>query len=92
MIIIEFIITLTLIPQIISDTKVSLTISIKNLSGGQHWSFLIFDVRMTQEFYMKEISSMDFPQHGEVFYFYGLGLHKNLPLESFNMFKKLKIR
>jgi hypothetical protein len=29
---------------------------------------------MTQEFSMKEISSMDFPQHGEVFYFYGQAL------------------
>jgi hypothetical protein len=26
---------------------------------------------------MKEISSMDFPQHGEVFYFYGHILNKN---------------
>jgi hypothetical protein len=25
----------------------------------------------TQEFYMEEISSMDYPHHGEVFYFYG---------------------
>jgi hypothetical protein len=31
----------------------------------------------TQEFYMKEISSMDFPQHGEVFYFYGQALLRN---------------
>jgi hypothetical protein len=36
---------------------------------------LTFDVSATQEFYMKEISSMDFPQHGEVFYFYGHALH-----------------
>jgi hypothetical protein len=40
----------------------------------QHWSILKFDVRTIQEFYMKEISSMDFPQHGEVFYFYGQAL------------------
>jgi hypothetical protein len=26
---------------------------------------------------MKEISSMDFPQHGEVFYFYGQALNQN---------------
>jgi hypothetical protein len=32
---------------------------------------LIFDASTTQEFYMEEISSMDFPQHGEGFYFYG---------------------
>jgi hypothetical protein len=29
-----------------------------------------------QEFYMNQISSMDFPQHGEVFYFHGQALHK----------------
>jgi hypothetical protein len=39
-----------------------------------HWSILTFDVRTIQEFYMKEISSIDFPQHGEVFYFYGQAL------------------
>jgi hypothetical protein len=27
-----------------------------------------------QDFYMKEISFMDFPQYGEVFYFYGQAL------------------
>jgi hypothetical protein len=27
---------------------------------------------------MKEISSMDFPQHGEVFYFYGQALERVL--------------
>jgi hypothetical protein len=48
-----------------------LTIKIKNLSWVQHWSILTFDVSTTKEFYMKEISSMDFPQHGEDFYFYG---------------------
>jgi hypothetical protein len=31
-----------------------------------------------QEFYMKEISSMDFTQHGEVFYFYGQALRRNM--------------
>jgi hypothetical protein len=44
------------------------------LGAAQHWSILTFDVSTTQEFYMKEISSMDFPQHGEVFYFYGQAL------------------
>jgi hypothetical protein len=34
-----------------------------------------FDVSRTQEFYMKLIGCMDFPQHGEVFYFYGQALH-----------------
>jgi hypothetical protein len=29
---------------------------------------------------MKEISSMDFPQHGEVFYFYGQALPTFNPL------------
>jgi hypothetical protein len=38
----------------------------KNLSWGQHWSILTFDVCTIQEFYMKEISSMDFPQHSEL--------------------------
>jgi hypothetical protein len=32
-------------------------------------------VSMVQEFYMKEISSMNFSQHAEVFYFYGHALH-----------------
>jgi hypothetical protein len=36
----------------------SLTIKLKNLSRGQHWSILTFDDSTTQEFYMKEISSM----------------------------------
>jgi hypothetical protein len=44
------------------------------MSWGQHWSILTFDVIAIQKFYMKEISSMDFPQHGEVFYFYGQAL------------------
>jgi hypothetical protein len=52
-----------------------LTIKIKNLSWGQHWFILTFDDSTTQEFYMNEISSMDFPQHGELFYFYGQVLH-----------------
>jgi hypothetical protein len=55
---------------------------------GQHWSFLIFDVSTIQEFYMKEISSMDFPQNGEIFYFYGQAVDINLPLESLYLFKK----
>jgi hypothetical protein len=38
--------------------------------------FDIFDVNMTQD--IKEITSMDYPQHGEVFYFYGQDLHNNL--------------
>jgi hypothetical protein len=36
---------------------------------------LTLDVRTIQEFYVKEISSMDFLQHGEVFHFYGQALH-----------------
>jgi hypothetical protein len=36
---------------------------------------MTFDVITTQEFYMKENSSMDFPQHDKVFYFYGQALH-----------------
>jgi hypothetical protein len=32
---------------------------------------------------MKEISSMDFPQHGEVFYFYGQALHRLFYRESY---------
>jgi hypothetical protein len=52
----------------------SLTIKIKNLSWGQHWSILTFDVRTIQELYMKEVSYIDFPQHGEVFYFYSQAL------------------
>jgi hypothetical protein len=35
---------------------------------------LTFDVSTIQEFYIKEIISMDFPQHSEVFYFYGQAL------------------
>jgi hypothetical protein len=31
---------------------------------------------MTQEIYVKEISSMDFPQHGVVFYFYGQAIKR----------------
>jgi hypothetical protein len=31
---------------------------------------------------MKEISSMDFPQHGEVFYFYGHALQKFVIMPS----------
>jgi hypothetical protein len=45
-----------------------MTSKIKNPSWGQHWSILTFEVSTIQEFCMKEISSMDFPQHGEVFY------------------------
>jgi hypothetical protein len=30
---------------------------------------------------MKEISSMDFPQHGEVFYFYGQALITNTVID-----------
>jgi hypothetical protein len=30
---------------------------------------------------MKEISSLDFPQHGEVFYFYGQALKKEAVVE-----------
>jgi hypothetical protein len=33
-------------------------------------------VPTTQKFYMNEISSTDFPQHGEVFYFYGQALKR----------------
>jgi hypothetical protein len=44
-------------------------IKIKILIWGQHWSILTFDVSRTLEFYMQEISSMDFPQHGEAFLF-----------------------
>jgi hypothetical protein len=51
------------------------------MSGGQHWSILTLDVRTNQEIYMKEISSMDFPQHGEVSYFYGQALQKKLKNE-----------
>jgi hypothetical protein len=47
------------------------------MSGRQHWSILTFDVRTIQKFYMKEISFMDLPQHGEVFYFYGQALVKD---------------
>jgi hypothetical protein len=56
--------------------NLSLTIKIKNLSWGQHWSFVTLDVSTItiQEFYMKPISSMDFPQHGEVFIFMVQGL------------------
>jgi hypothetical protein len=36
---------------------------------------LTFDVRMIQDFFMKEISSIDFPQNEEVFYFYGQAVH-----------------
>jgi hypothetical protein len=56
--------------------KSILAIKIKNLSWGQHWSILTFDVSTIQKFYRNEISSMDFPQHGEVFYFYGQALIK----------------
>jgi hypothetical protein len=31
---------------------------------------------------MKEISSMDFPQHDEVFYFYGQALHSSRWMEE----------
>jgi hypothetical protein len=44
---------------------------------------LIFDVWTIEEFYMIEISSMDFPQHGEVFYFYG---------EALQYYHKIKIK
>jgi surface polysaccharide O-acyltransferase-like enzyme len=37
----------------------------------------------TQEFYMKEISSIDFPQHGEVFYSYGKAIHYDLNLHTY---------
>jgi hypothetical protein len=55
---------------------------IKTLSWGQHWSILTFNDRTIQELYMKEISSIDIPQHGEVFYFYGQALyvHRVQPL------------
>jgi hypothetical protein len=59
-----------------------MTIKIKNLNWGQHWSIVTFDGSTTQEFYMKEISSMDYPQQGEVFYFYGQALQteiRNVP-------------
>jgi hypothetical protein len=48
----------------------------QNLTWGQHWSILTLDVSTIQEFYMKEIRSRDFPQHGEVFYFYGYELYE----------------
>jgi hypothetical protein len=41
------------------------------VSGGQHWSILTFGVRTIQE-----ISSKDFPQYDEVFYFYGQALQE----------------
>jgi hypothetical protein len=42
---------------------------------------------------MKEISSIDFPQHGEVFYFYGQALHIIIPLELLYLLKnRIKIR
>jgi hypothetical protein len=37
---------------------------------------------MTQEFNMKEISYMDFAQHGEIFYFYGQAL-KIFPIKYY---------
>jgi aspartate/tyrosine/aromatic aminotransferase len=40
------------------------------------------DASTVQEFYMKEISSMDFPQHGEVFYFSGQALHMYVYISS----------
>jgi surface polysaccharide O-acyltransferase-like enzyme len=49
---------------------------------GQHWSILTFDVSTIQEFYMKEISSMDFPQYGEVFYFYGKALYRSKVMKA----------
>jgi hypothetical protein len=45
---------------------------------------------MTQEFNMKEISSMDFPQHGEVFYFYGQALHKYVNIVGNAKVRKIK--
>jgi hypothetical protein len=52
-----------------------MTIKIKKPDLGAALVHLTFDVSMTQEFYKKEISSTDFPQHGEVFYFYGQPLY-----------------
>jgi hypothetical protein len=57
----------------------SLTIKIKNLSWGQHWSILTIDVSTAQDFYLKEISFIDFPQHGEVF-FYGQAFNHRLSI------------
>jgi hypothetical protein len=39
---------------------------------------------------MKEISSTDFPQHGEVFYFYGQALIWTIKLGSFKIYVKRK--
>jgi hypothetical protein len=41
---------------------------------------------MIQEFYIKEIRSIDFPQHGEVFYFYGQALYNmhNIVVKHFS--------
>jgi hypothetical protein len=58
-----------------SHQVTNININIKNLRWGQHWSILTFGDITSQEFYMKDISSMGFPQHGEVFYFYGQALH-----------------
>jgi hypothetical protein len=38
---------------------------------------LRFDVSMTQEFYMKEISSIDFPQYGDEWLYYYLIIMRN---------------
>jgi hypothetical protein len=65
-----------LLPVVRLGMVLSLTIKIKNLRWGQHWSILTFDISTIQEICMKEISSMDFPQHGEVFYFYGQAINK----------------
>jgi hypothetical protein len=42
--------------------------------GAATGLFWHIDVMTIQEFYMKGISSMDFSQHGKVFYFYGQAL------------------
>jgi hypothetical protein len=47
----------------------------KTWAGGSTGYFDIWCFN-DQEFYMQEISSMDFPQHGEVFYFSGQALNR----------------
>jgi hypothetical protein len=47
---------------------------------------------MIQQFYTKKISSMDFPQHGEVFYFYGQALHNVIKTIIVVKFKLIKNR
>jgi hypothetical protein len=46
-----------------------LTIKIKNLSWGQHWSVLTFDVNTTQEFSMKELVPWIFRNMARFFIF-----------------------